>query len=114
VFNDILYQGSRDGILYAISSEGKEIWRFKAPKLLFTPLVHNNKIYIGCEDGNLYCLNPEDGKEIWRFKTDGFVAWSPTGKGKMIYFGSGEFGHRRRVMEICHKQQRKVGTSTSL
>ena len=51
----------------------------------------HGRIYVGCRDGNLYCLDPRDGSELWRrtskFPIDGAPAFlqaaaGPTGGGK--------------------------------
>ncbi len=87
--NNVLYYGSRDGILYALTLEGKELWRFQTEKEIIDkgPLVHNEKIYFGAGDGNVYCLST-DGKELWRFRANGGVYTSVVLKDGVIYFGS--------------------------
>jgi outer membrane protein assembly factor BamB len=50
-------------------------------------------IYVGCEDGNLYALNPDLSKK-WTFHADGnsFIYSSPAiGADGTIYFGSGDY-----------------------
>jgi outer membrane protein assembly factor BamB len=89
VHNGIVYHGSRDGILYALSLEGEELWRFKAGGLIAVGvLINDNRIYFGSEDANVYCLDLKTGKELWRFKTSGQV-WSPPALWKdSVFFGS--------------------------
>jgi outer membrane protein assembly factor BamB len=87
VHNGNLYLETRDGILYAISMDGKELWIFKSGGVVALPVFSKNMIYVGSEDSNLYCLNM-NGKEIWRFKTDGAVFWCPVIKDGVIYFTS--------------------------
>ncbi|NIP40940.1 MAG: PQQ-binding-like beta-propeller repeat protein, partial [Candidatus Aenigmarchaeota archaeon] len=65
VMGNSLVTGSRDGYVYRLTMEGKEIWRFRAKEMLIGISIVNNRIYFGSEDGNLYCLDSE-GKEIWR------------------------------------------------
>lgn len=86
--DDVIYHGSRDGVVYAINLGGKEIWRFRSGGLVGVSLTyHEGRIYFGSEDGNIYCLDME-GKEIWRFKTSG-PTWNPPAVWKdKLYDGS--------------------------
>ena len=40
--------------------------------ILSFPQVHEDRIYFGACDKNVYCIDM-NGKEIWRFPTDGVV-----------------------------------------
>jgi outer membrane protein assembly factor BamB len=82
-----LYYGSRDGIFYCLSMEGKEVWRFVTREVIScVASVHNDKIYFSSGDGNVYCLDL-DGNEIWRFRTGSFVYSSPLILENKVYFG---------------------------
>lgn len=50
-----------------------------------TPAVHNGKIFIGSDDGNLYALSASDGTVIWTFATGGPIYGAPavSGDGKV-------------------------------
>ena len=90
IHNDIIYFGCSDHNVYAISLEGKEIWRFRTygtEIINRPPIIHKGKLYFGCGDGNVYCIS-KNGKEIWHFKTDGHVHTGVVAKGENIYFGS--------------------------
>jgi len=54
-----------------------------------TPAVHDGKVYIGSDDGNLYALNANDGSVAWKYLTGGPVWSAPavSGDGKIV-FGS--------------------------
>lgn len=58
------------------------------------------RIYVGCRDGNLYCLDGENGKEIWRrtskFPVDATPAWldGRDGQPSLVLVGS-KFGDLR-------------------
>jgi len=84
---DILYQSSRDGTLYAIGLDGREMWRFRKNEMLAVPLIFNNRIYVGCDDFNLYCLDM-NGVEKWKFQTQGIVWKRPVAYEGSIYFTS--------------------------
>jgi hypothetical protein len=49
------------------------------------PAVSNDRIYVGCEDMNLYCLDLR-GREQWRFRTEGAVWLVPVPfDGKVLF-----------------------------
>jgi len=51
------------------ASTGKVLWRFYTNgPVRFAPVVADGRLYFGCDDGNLYCLNATDGEEFWRFR----------------------------------------------
>jgi len=87
IHENILYQPSRDGILYAISLEGKELWRFQTHDVMGLSVFIDNKIYVGSCDNNLYVLDL-CGKELWRFQASGYVVKRPAVWGKRIYLCS--------------------------
>ena len=93
-FHDgIVYFSSLDTNAYAVDADtGEVIWKFRtgAP-IMSTPLVHNNKIYFGSNDGHFYCLGL-DGKLIWKKHTGDIIVSSPIGIGDKIFIGNGA-GH---------------------
>jgi len=70
-------------------------WKFTADGQLgcieSTPTIgpNNDVIYLGSEDGILYCISIEEGIEIWRFVTDGPINSTPcvSASGR-VFFGS--------------------------
>ena len=86
------------GAVLAVDRNGS----LKVPKPFLTPEPVNSSpivapdgktIYVGCEDGNLYALNPDLTKK-WTFPADGnsFVYSSPAiGADGTIYFCSGDY-----------------------
>jgi len=86
IYNNMIFQETRDGDLYCLDMEGNEIWRFHTSEIIGVPIIYKNRIYIGSGDGNFYCLNM-DGKEVWRFKTSGYT-WYSTVHEDRVYVGS--------------------------
>ena len=39
--------------------------------------VADNYVYVGSDNGHLYCINASNGKHVWRYITDGIVQSSP-------------------------------------
>ncbi len=88
-----IYIASRDQYLHAISSQGKEIWKFPIGVIPFTwasPAIgEDGTIYItsSVPKAGLFAIN-SDGTEKWRFATAGPVESSPAiGADGTIYFG---------------------------
>ncbi|HDD46179.1 MAG TPA: hypothetical protein ENG42_01780 [Candidatus Aenigmarchaeota archaeon] len=49
----------------------------------------NNRIYFGCADYHLYCIDANNGEELWRFRTGGVIFHSgPAVYEGRVYFGS--------------------------
>jgi outer membrane protein assembly factor BamB len=86
--NGVLYQEIRDGSLIALTLDGRELWRFKTNKVIALPLIHENRIYIGSEDQNMYCLRLQDGKVVWKFPAQGGVWWCPAVWKNLVCFSS--------------------------
>ncbi|MFW6162762.1 MAG: PQQ-binding-like beta-propeller repeat protein, partial [Planctomycetota bacterium] len=109
VAGDTLYFGSSaDGKVYALDmGTGQVRWSFPTlGPVRLAPTVAGERVYVGSDDGFVYCLRAADGGEVWRFRAapgDRKVL----GSGKMIslwpvrtgvlvdggvaYFGAGIF-----------------------
>ncbi|MCK4715109.1 MAG: PQQ-binding-like beta-propeller repeat protein, partial [Candidatus Aenigmarchaeota archaeon] len=69
--DDMILQTTRDGTLFALTFEGKIMWKFTANEedVLGIPVVHEERIYVGSyADYNMYCLDM-NGNVLWKFKT---------------------------------------------
>lgn len=65
----MLYFGSSaDGKVYALDTEsGKERWSFyTGGPVRFAPALWKDRVYVGSDDGQLYCLSGADGKLLWK------------------------------------------------
>jgi eukaryotic-like serine/threonine-protein kinase len=47
------------------------------PKVRSSAAIVEGRIYVGSDDGHVFCLDPRDGKVVWKFKTCGTVRSSP-------------------------------------
>jgi len=89
--------GSSDGNVYSVDAKtGALKWKFKTNGPIHgTPVIDQDKIYIGGWDATLYALNIETGKEIWNFPTGtktgfkGIQSSVAVSNGK-VYFGARE------------------------
>jgi len=85
LYKGTLYLTSRDGFLFALTPDGKEKWRYVKKDPMSIPEVVNDKIYFGCEDKNLHCLNLQ-GRELWKFRTEGAIWLKPVSFDNKILF----------------------------
>jgi outer membrane protein assembly factor BamB len=64
-------------------------WKFKTRgRVISSPLVVGNTVYVGSTDGGLYAVNRADGTQRWRFATKGPVNSSPAFHNGLVYIGS--------------------------
>ncbi len=111
IYGDTLFFPSREGIVFAVSLEGKERWRFRAGGLIISVIIHEEKIYFTSEDGNLYVLSIE-GKELWRFRFgEGGSYDFPSIYKNMILVGSMDC-HFYAIDMNTQKEIWRVGTSS--
>ena len=74
--------GSTDNNLYALNSEGKELWRFVAGGATTTPAVfdlegdNRSEILFGSKDGMVYALD-SNGSLLWSYQTNGSIESTP-------------------------------------
>ncbi|MBW7477638.1 PQQ-binding-like beta-propeller repeat protein [Paenibacillus oenotherae] len=56
----------------------QEAWRFGTQgRITSSPLVYENAVYFGSDDGKLYAVSAQDGKELWSFDAGGMIRSSP-------------------------------------
>ena len=54
------------------------VWKYKTEGRVYSsPLIIQDKIFIGSNDKNLYCLNKNAGNLIWKKKLDGKINSDP-------------------------------------
>lgn len=67
----------------------KLLWRFETGGGVYSsPLVVNDRVYIGSKDGHLYALDGKSGRPLWKFKTSGEVTTIPAILNRTLFFGS--------------------------
>lgn len=89
--DDTLYFGGYDGLLYAVGTDGREVWSIKVGNghpFVGSPAVADGKVLIGSTDHHLYAFEAATGKQIWKFETANMVWSSPTVDKGIVYFGS--------------------------
>jgi eukaryotic-like serine/threonine-protein kinase len=74
-------------------SDGHILWQqhleTDARSLTF-PVIADNRVYFGSDDGSLYALAEDSGTLLWRYKTGGTLLSSPALVGAGVYIGSND------------------------
>lgn len=98
ICGDMIYIGSNDGFLYALTTAGKLKWKFNAGTSVESPpLILRNTVYFGSLEGILFAVDSGSGKLKWKYKTDGQISGSAnfitrhSGKQTCILVGSYDY-----------------------
>ena len=94
--DDVLYAGTKNGVMHAINlSSATERWSFPAGgSCLGCPLLYREILYFGTLDRRLYALDVNTGRMLWNFPTRGWIEGGAcavagkNGSGSRVYFGS--------------------------
>lgn len=74
-----------------IPETNETLWTLDLPDQIQSSVaVVDGMALVGCDDGNLYCLDADNGSEIWRFETANTVQSSPLVADGRVYFGSSD------------------------
>lgn len=64
-------------------------WKFRtAGRVISSPLVAGDVVYVGSTDGALYAVNRADGTQRWKFATRGPISSSPALHDGLVYISS--------------------------
>jgi outer membrane protein assembly factor BamB/tRNA A-37 threonylcarbamoyl transferase component Bud32 len=75
----------------SISGDVMALWRFACEdEVRSSPAVHDDMLYIGAYDHNLYALNAKNGKFLWKYATEGGIASSPCVHEGRVFVGSSD------------------------
>lgn len=53
--------------LYGFEVGGSELWNISFSGGMSTPAIAHDRLFVGSEDGKLYCFNTTNGEKIWNF-----------------------------------------------
>ena len=64
-------QAGANGFLVAWDADtGRERWRFNTAPIESSPLLKNDRLYIGSWDHKVYAVDADNGRKIWSFQAD--------------------------------------------
>jgi outer membrane protein assembly factor BamB len=101
VKNEKLFFTDNTQTLYCVNkTNGKKIWEFKmGEKVAYpwrfdyfysSPVLYEDKLIVGSDDGYLYNLDQKDGKLTWKFKSKGIIRAAAAVYQGMVLFGDTE------------------------
>jgi outer membrane protein assembly factor BamB len=90
VSDGVLYVGTFDGYLYALSATtSRRLWQLGPVQGIWSsPAVVGGVVYVGADDGRLYALQASTGTKLWSFKAAARIDSSPTVVGGVVYVGA--------------------------
>jgi len=103
IVGDTAYYAARGtgdgGVLYALDTQtGSRRWQYPTDPnglreknvFLTSPLVYQDRLYIGASDGYLYVLDAKTGKEQYKIRTARAITSSPAIVDNVLFFGSND------------------------
>ena len=74
-----------------IEEKVKPLWIFQCEdEVRGSPSLHNNIVYVGALDNNLYALSSTNGEFLWKYPTEGGIVSKPLILDDAIFFGSAD------------------------
>jgi outer membrane protein assembly factor BamB len=56
--NDLVFFGTFDNLLRAVTTSGKPVWQFATQSsVISSPAISHSCVYFASNDGNVYCLS---------------------------------------------------------
>jgi outer membrane protein assembly factor BamB len=98
VQDGVVYFGTGSpGGIYAVDAQtGFARWLYQVPSgaaVYSSPAVIDDKVIVGCSDGNLLCLDQLDGHVLWKSHISGGYISSPAIQNSTIFVSSNEGIH---------------------
>ncbi len=89
VAGNTLYLGLENKLVAVDLTSKKKLWSFPAGGTIrSTPILADNIIYFGSDDGRLYAVDAASGKKLWDFLTGGPISSTPAISNGIVYVGS--------------------------
>lgn len=87
--NPVIYCGSYDNHLYALSQDGRVLWKFNCGSSVPGGIGGDHGIvYAGTITGTVYAIDAFSGAEKWHFRSGGMVTGGGEIKDGRVYFNS--------------------------
>jgi outer membrane protein assembly factor BamB len=65
------------------------MWKYWTENyVMSSPAVCDSRVFIGSDDGNVYCLDAADGSLMWKYWTENYVKSSPAVCDSRVFIGS--------------------------
>ncbi len=110
---DSIYVFDEENTLYCLDSEGQLLWKKMFENRITSGIkADKNKVYIGTEKGDFFCLSSEDGRILWQFQADDAIKSNPVTWRSSVLFGCDD--HRVYFLNQEGKLSRKFDTGSKL
>jgi outer membrane protein assembly factor BamB len=85
VLEDVALPETPGGALQCLDLDtGRELWQRNYPNgIIEAPAVDAKRIYFGCRDRHVYCVNRDDGAELWTYFLESPIVASPVLHGEL-------------------------------
>lgn len=82
-----------DGVARGALPDHPELrWTFETGgAIVSSPVIQDGRVYIGSDDGDVYCLDFETGTKLWSFETEYEIEAPPLVHNGMVYVGATDF-----------------------
>ena len=93
VADGIGYVGNYGNLVLAIDAKaGSVLWKYRDRNFPYfsSAAVTDDRVFLGCRDKRLHCIDRGTGKSAWTFQTRGEVESSPVVCGDALVVGSGD------------------------
>ncbi|HUR11643.1 MAG TPA: PQQ-binding-like beta-propeller repeat protein [Flavitalea sp.] len=104
VKDSVVVTGTSDGrFVQGVNLKtGQELWRFKTISIVWSsPVIQNNKVYIGSQEGVVYCLDLHTGNKLAAFQASGRIFPSPVIHDSLLFFGT-DNGYLYALKPLVH------------
>jgi outer membrane protein assembly factor BamB len=65
------------------------VWQHQTQDIVrSSPVVWQDLVFVGSDDGYLYGLGRETGEAVWRYRTGGAIAAAPVAYGERLFVSS--------------------------
>ena len=91
LYEDTLFVGGYDGVLYALTTKGELKWQEAVDDhshIVGSPTVVDGVVLVGADDGKVYAFEREDQSSRWTFQTGNKVWSSPAVAEGVVYISS--------------------------
>jgi outer membrane protein assembly factor BamB len=93
---ELIFSGSDDGYLYCLDLDGKLQWetklrgKIRSSSPCLSSEDNRNTVFIGTQNGAMYCLNQRDGSIRWEKQTTKPISSSPATSKDRVFFAASD------------------------
>ena len=86
------------------SNSSNQVWRFETEdEIRGAPFLHDDVVYVGSYDHNLYAVQADNGEFLWKYPCDGGIVTRP-----VVFEGGIFFGSEDRRLHVVSQRSGKI------